>query len=749
MVSKHADVRHQPTAHDRAEPHPEILNIMKSAALAAAAGAVLAACAPVAWSASAVLNGVRIEIDDVTGTLTRLSHQATGDVLRAVRAESSILTVSSPVKEFPALQLEPRLSRATIADARGSITIAWDALSSNRNIVQASDGSVQARVTLRAAPDGKSVILSARVRNGSKRELTQILFPDLRGLRPFDAPHRMELRMALGAVNPFAGEVRPEGRARFYPHLLWQEYPAGQQYHRNALRWMDFGSLRGGWSLFERQWLTEPRPNLLTHRNEADPSDLRVAWQHRTRVRPGESWESEEYWLTPHRGGWAKGIETFRDYVRQVNPPREIAAPARIRDGLGFQTIWMSQGTEPDAAHAAFRFADLPRVARDAKAHGIDELVLWGWCTYGSLPIMSRAQLGTVEELLAGIRAAKELGVTVTPFVNVKNLNDVFAARYGLKPGNAASWVYHPEMIPAMAPFDTPSGQVDVPTDNPAWRKDATEALVDWAQRGVTSFAMDVFDDAGKMDLIDLTRDVRRKVQGYDRTASFAGEPTGGSFERATQVLDYTWNWMDYVEAGPYQNVLRFPRINVNAERSARVVKMAFADGLFINAMPKWPNQPNGSKLISEEPELAAALKQVAPLRRRFLEYFTQGNFLGEAVLAEPASAFVRHRSGSWIGGATIDVGDFEYPELFVRGHQLPERLLIVVLNNTATKRTVALTSDLSLWLPAAKRYRVVRYDGRGEVRGTVDWEPGTRWNAKVPDLQPLELAFFEIRAGA
>lgn len=718
---------------------------------AGAAVLLLSAHAPAASAASVLLNGLQLDFDDDTGTLVRMSYPSAGVILAASKEESSILTVSCPAKGLAILQCEPRLSKATIQKGKDGVTVTWAALQANRNSPDASAGKVKAQVAFRAAPDGRSIILSARVENGTQRELPQILFPDLRGLRPFDEPERMELRMTLGVINPFAGEVRPVGRAAFYPYGQWREYPSEGQYHRNALRWMDFGSLKAGISLFERKWLSEPRPSILTHRNEADPDDLRVAWRHKARVRPGESWESGEYWLTPHRGGWAKGIETFREYVKEVNPPRDIAVPERIRNGIGFQTIWMIQSSESDAAHAAFRFKDLPRVARDAKEHDIDELVLWGWCRYGSLPIQPRAELGTAEELLAGIRAAKALGVNVTLFVNVKNLNDRFAARYGVKPGNAASWVYHPELIPAILPFDTPSGEIDVPTDNPIWRKDATDALLEWVRRGATSFAMDVFNDANKMALIDLSRDVRKETYKYDPAASFAGEPIGeplgGSFERATQVLDYTWNWMDYVEAGPYQNALKYPRINANAERSARVVKMAFADGLYINAMPKQPNQPNGTKLISEEPELAAALKEVAPLRKRFLEYFTSGTFLGESVLSKPVTDFVRRRKDSWIGGATVDTGEFEYPRVLVRGYQLPDRLLIIVMNNDDTNRGVEISSDLSLWLPPATGYRITRYDGKGAEQPTTYWRGGPQWSVSVPDLPSLGLAFIEVSA--
>jgi hypothetical protein len=722
----------------------------RSVALLMATVPMLCTVAESSLAASVVLNGLKIEIDDDTGTLLRLSHPDTGVVLEASKERSSILTVSAPAPGFTALQLEPRLSKATISPAKDAVTLTWDALQANRSSkLGASDGNIRAEVTFRAAPDGKSVILRAQVRNLSQLGVSQILFPDLQGLRPFDKPERMELRMALGAVNPFADGVRPEGRATFYPHGMWREYPSDAQYQRNALRWMDYGSLKGGISLFEKQWLTDPRPSILTNRNEADPNELRIAWQHRVAVPPGGNWQSAEYWLTPHRGGWAKGIEPFREYAVAQNI-RKFPVPDRIRDGIGFQTIWMMQGAETDASRVVYRATDLLRVARDAKEHGIDEIVLWGWCRYGQLPVRIHPAVGTFEELAQAIREAKQIGVNITPFVNLKNLDnsngDVdVAARYGLTPGSGSAWIYHPEAIPTMLPFTAASGQVDVPTNNKVWGMDAAKALSELIRHGITSFAFDVYDDAGSLALIEWTNGVRAEARKVDPDATFAAEPVNGSFERSSRTLDYTWNWMDYVEAGPLQNVLRYPRININAERSSRVVKMAFADGLYINAMPKAPNQPNGTRLIGEEPELAAALKEVAPLRRQFLEFFRDGHFLGESVLAEPVSQFTRRNHGSWIGGATIEVGPFEYPDIFVRGHQLQDRLLIVVLNNDATPRSFDVNSDLSLWLPKSKAYRVVQYDGTGKASAGAHRVWGASWRSTVAGLPPLGLTFFEI----
>jgi len=65
-------------------------------------------------------------------------------------------------------------------------------------------------------------------------------------------------------------------------------------------------------------------------------------------------------------------------------------------------------------------------------------------------------------------------------------------------------------------------------------------------------------------------------------------------------VLDYTWNWTNYTDAGPILSVLNAPRLNCNVEDSPLVVKQAFAEGLFLNVMPRKADQPNGTALISE-----------------------------------------------------------------------------------------------------------------------------------------------------
>jgi len=395
-----------------------------------------------------------------------------------------------------------------------------------------------------------------------------------------------------------------------------------------------------------------------------------------------------------------------------------------VRDGLGFQTIWMTQPGETDPARAYFRFHDLPRVAKDASDHGIDELTPWEWCPFFSLPIPVRPLLGSKEDFLSGVRRAREVGVNVAPFISVHIINGSNLDRYGLKATGVENWDYHPDLIPRFRPYYVKFPETEgtlIDTTNKTWQQDLLATLTDWVEAGVPSFAFDQFfwdHVPGRTpEFVDLIQKLRKLARAKDPESTFAGEAS--DFEYDSSVLDYTWNWVDYVDAGPILNVLHAPRLNCNVQDSPLVVKKAFADGLYLNVMPKKPDQANGSALISEQPALAAALKEVAPLRKQFLRYFVEGTFLGDSVLSEPTSAFVK-------------------------AYQFRDRLLVIVLNDQRKPQQVLVHSDLRLWLPVSSSYKVVYYDfaGRQIETRSVRNPP---WLGVTPRLHPLELAFFVV----
>lgn len=669
------------------------------------------------------LNGVELWLDRQTGTLEYLSSRYTGTILNATRKESGMVDLAYPIPEFTPLRLASRFSHARVVPQSNGVRIIYSSLGSSRKTFPLPPGRVTAEVTVRAADDGKSVIFSCRIENHSQASVPQVLFPDLWGLIPFNGVKGTQLRLARGVERPFATPFyNPESVPPYYDRVGWKEYPAGGYYSENALRWLDFGGLAGGLSVFQKEWRTLDRPDVLTYRSEGHPLHLRLAWEHKVTIKPGQTWDSGEFWLTPHPGGWAKGIEVYRRYVNQVNPAHPL--PIHVRNGLGFQTIWMTQALEKDPNKAYFRYRDLPRVARDAKQYGLDELVPWFWSkNHFSMQIRYSPMLGTEKELLSGINQAKALGVNVAPFVSIHTVNNGDVARYGVKPGDA-NWTYDPQLIPQFRPYYAHNLEgTYISDDNPTWQHDVKAALAEWINKGLDSFTFDQFgykELAGeKPALIKVINQVRSAARVHDPQSTFGGESLT-NLEWDSSVLDYTWNWVGYVDAGPLVAVLRSPRLNCDIDDSPLVAKKCFAEGLYLNVMPSKTDAPNGTALVSEKPALAATLKDLAAMRKRYLPFFVEGHALGDSVLSQPASAFVR-------------------------AYQMPGRLLVFVLNDRQEPRQVVLRIDLSLWLPKAGEFQVSEFNEKGRLTNHSRAE-GARWVAITSLLKSGAMSVFEVQ---
>ena len=254
------------------------------------------------------LQGLDIGIDDATGSLVSISSAATGLLLQAPPESASLLGLRIPGNSFAAMRLASRFSHAEIVQQNPQeVIIKWEKLGASRPNLALPSGKVTATVTMRAASDGRSVILTCHIENASQAAVRQELFPDLWGLKPFAGVEGTRLRLARAVVQPFAEPTKTPGSAPFYANDLgWKSYPAGSYYDQNALRWLDFGGFSSGLSMFQRKWGVPGWPDVLTHRSEHDPMSLRLAWEHKQEIAPGQSWDSGEFWLTPHLGGWAK-----------------------------------------------------------------------------------------------------------------------------------------------------------------------------------------------------------------------------------------------------------------------------------------------------------------------------------------------------------------------------------------------------------------------------------------------------------
>ena len=76
---------------------------------------------------------------------------------------------------------------------------------------------------------------------------------------------------------------------------------------------------------------------------------------------------------------------------------------------MGYRTLWMAKGLPADQEQdVLYRFKDLPSIARESSAHGLNELVIWFWSNYFDLPVEIIDSLGSEQELIDAIAECRD-----------------------------------------------------------------------------------------------------------------------------------------------------------------------------------------------------------------------------------------------------------------------------------------------------------------------------------------------------
>lgn len=196
-------------------------------------------------------------IDPSSGGLLELEYGGR-KMLLARPGSASLLDAAYPGYGFEPLRLGTRYSRdARVEAADGGILITWQTLGMSRAFEP--KGSVHASVQIRPAADGRSVTLQAAIENRSALAIPQVLFPDLEGLQPFAGLESTELRTCGGVQKPFRDLALPEDEGRWYASRRnWLTLKSGAYDKSMAARWLDLGSLKGGFSLFPKLWSWGP-----------------------------------------------------------------------------------------------------------------------------------------------------------------------------------------------------------------------------------------------------------------------------------------------------------------------------------------------------------------------------------------------------------------------------------------------------------------------------------------------------------
>ena len=668
----------------------------------------------------ATLNGLEITLDSRTGAILGLDYPGPGSLLSADPEEAGLVDVAYPVEQFEPLRLAARHSQdAAIEVSPERVVIRLAKLGPSRDNFP-TEGDVAAIVTLLADPDGRSLILSCAIENHSARAVRQVIFPELRGLLPIAGPDHTILKTCGFGSAPFRELVVPEVDQWYAENSSTVEHTSGGMFSTMWGRWLDLGGLNGGFSLFPQRWSWEPHTTTVVQLHQST-GKLRILSAHPAEIKPGEKWSSGNWVLTPHRSGWAKGIEPYRQWVRsKINRP--YAMPRHVREGLGYRSLWMCQNQIHDPADVVWRFSDLPALAAEAKDHGLLEMVMWSWQPGfdASLPTPF-PHLGTEAELLDAVAQCRAIGVNVAPFISVVQAGPKTAARYRLTIPDNNGWTYHTELIPRRnPPYATGYSCVQVGPANVQWQDEVAASCRKWADKGIRSISWDQYMTTAQQPSIqDLTRRIRDYARTLDPESSFSAEELW-NLEVDCEWLDYTWNWGAYRDCQAFVNAFPAPRRNVNINRSVSEARFAFMDNLMLNVWPARPDHINGSEWIAKVPELSSTLKTCAGLRKQFLPYFTDGVLIGNCLQQETR------------------------PGVRLSAYVLPDRVLAIVLNQ-GPEAALTFSYDLEAWLPGRTNFVATQYDEAGTQTSSSD--VSVSGTCETRSLRPLEMAVIEFVA--
>ncbi|MBR6676330.1 MAG: hypothetical protein IKL24_03260 [Clostridia bacterium] len=516
------------------------------------------------------------------------------------------------------------------------------------------EGGISAKVTLTPLADGKYVSMRLNLKNNSKANIEQVLFPDMYGIVPTDCEENDKLTMMGGAMKPFV-KLKNTAKSR-ETFFAWTETTKGIFMRAGGLqqrafigRWYDMGSRKGGFSMFRKHWGWGPdsKDNMgydeqLWIKLDNKINKLRLASLHTVKVEPGQEYDSGEYVITAHKGDWLRGVEAYRNYVWE-NQNRVVPVPQRVKEMLGFRTIFMANGYSKHPTDFSWRYDDFETIADDMLEHGISDLNVWGQFNW-NLPFGPHRfykEWGGFENWKKNADKIREKGITITPLVSWISAWEETARFLGIEQ-RSGSWAETPEAVPMFAaPYCNRWGCFQMHDhSNEVWKEEIRKGLRFLRDEcGMRDICWDqyVLGDNSDDSIRDIINEYRLETEAMYPGTAFSSECTL-FYESDIDNTDFTWNWIYWSEKRdyrPYLNIIRTLRPNMNVDSTPEYVKFIFMDNLMMNVYPSHPEEYNGGALISEYPEFSEAVKTCAALRKAYLSYFVDGVMVSDCVLSE------------------------------------------------------------------------------------------------------------------
>jgi hypothetical protein len=152
------------------------------------------------------------------------------------------------------------------------------------------------------------------------------------------------------------------------------------------------------------------------------PLGLTMNWVHFPFTKPGDTFTSAPVVFRCHDGGWRESAAIYRKWFTAKYPVIKPGSTWIRRETAFLHTMFMLPEDNIN-----LRFTEIPSWANNAHDRGINHLMIAGWQVGGhdrGYPYYTPdPRLGTWDELQAGIRAAHDLGMRVSFFVNCQPID--------------------------------------------------------------------------------------------------------------------------------------------------------------------------------------------------------------------------------------------------------------------------------------------------------------------------------------
>jgi len=320
---------------------------------------------------------LRLEVSPENGSIAHILDKRTQTDYINDQKSTRLFRLLLPLPDYLARRIDSHDQKAdSITVANGTLKIHFHGLqiSEHRYIFQVGTATVpepkldiDATITFRL--DGEHILGKLEIDNHSLEEITDVIFPWLGGL-----PSKLDGQQARVVLPALSQRVTantvdfilPE-RAKSYPALL-------------ATSWMNYEFKAKGVGI-EAQSPPETQDAILCLNSSVfsgspayfGPSGSPyIGWNFYPHI-PGQShWISPDVVIHVHGTDWHSIADEHREWYRQrFSPPYSSA----FERAIGFATFRLKRGDNT----VNWTYDDIPKLAEEARAAGIHDLVIEGW----------------------------------------------------------------------------------------------------------------------------------------------------------------------------------------------------------------------------------------------------------------------------------------------------------------------------------------------------------------------------------